>query len=319
MAKAVTDCVKSRSRSGASAVCRTHEVPRHRDLFWRISLSLAETARDLSRECPHECLYCYARTFRSNPGKGRLVFCEDAAKLLDQELARKRKKPEKVYFSTSTDPFPYESNVLAAQLDVMRILLRNGIRLIVFRKARIPAEFIALLTEYRQLVQVQVGLNTLDEQVRCAVEPGAGTVEVRLNNMALLGRAGVPAIFRMDPIIPGLTDNQAQFTGLVFAAATRGARNIIASCLFLRGAHRWPKDLRIGEWSYVEMVKRHYTYKLDDFCSGGSVILPPPEYRQEQYGLLREIAVAAGINVTICGCKNSDVPQECCMSAVRSC
>jgi hypothetical protein len=60
-------------------------------------------------------------------------------------------------------------------------------------------------------------------------------------------------------------------------------------------------------------MRRRYTLKVTDYCGGGTIWLPPLDYRLERIKLIQEIAEANGISVKLCRCKNSDLPlAQCC-------
>ena len=58
---------------------------------------------NLTAGCPFECRYCYAQSFRHNPGPGKVLFYANSLELLRRELPRKRTKPRLVYFSSGCE------------------------------------------------------------------------------------------------------------------------------------------------------------------------------------------------------------------------
>ncbi|MEW6193078.1 MAG: hypothetical protein AB1507_06960, partial [Bacillota bacterium] len=63
-------------------------------------------AVNVTRGCPHACVYCYARGFPEAPPRGEVHLYANLPEMLERELARKRKLPAWVSFSTASDPFP---------------------------------------------------------------------------------------------------------------------------------------------------------------------------------------------------------------------
>ena len=47
----------------------------------------AQHAVNLAGGCPFACRYCYAQSFRGNPGPGKVVFYRNSFELLRRELA----------------------------------------------------------------------------------------------------------------------------------------------------------------------------------------------------------------------------------------
>ena len=54
--------------------------------------------------CLHGCLYCYAQSYSQFHGEGKVVVYENTLDMLRDELARRRTKPQAVYFSPSQPP-----------------------------------------------------------------------------------------------------------------------------------------------------------------------------------------------------------------------
>ena len=267
---------------------------------------------NLSAGCPNECRYCYAQSYAHHPGWGTVAYYANAREKLKEELARLRRKPRLVYFSTASEPFLAAPQVLDDMHEIMATLLEMGAALLISSKGLIPDRFIDLFSHYPGKVLVQVGITTLDDVARQVIEPRAATVRQRLDNLARLHAAGVGVEARMDPLVPGLTDTDASFKGLLPALAHAGVRQAVVSFLFLRWGINFPNDLASGDWS-ARSMRRLYTHRVTDYCGGGTIWLPEATYRNERLNALEAIARDIGIAVKICRCKNSDLPEaQCC-------
>ncbi|MFC1601573.1 radical SAM protein [Candidatus Sumerlaeota bacterium] len=266
---------------------------------------------NLSAGCPNECVYCYAQSYNHHPGWGTVaVYTNVLDKLLD-EYPRMREKPRLVYFSTASEPFLPVKAVLDLLFQVMTFLLENGTRLLISTKCEVPQQFVELFQAHPTLVEAQIGITTIDDQVRQLLEPRAAPVDVRLRNLKSLHDHGVPCAARLDPLVPGLTDDDLSLNELFEALATRGIRRAVASFLFLRWRIKPPRGLAYGNWTFAEM-KKLYTHKVTDYCGGGTIWLPPTEYRQRRLAEPRELARGHEVNVHLCGCKNKDITSDCC-------
>ena len=83
---------------------------------------LADVATiNLTLGCAHACRYCYARGYSTYPGDGRVVLYSNTLDKLRQELARKRKRPQTVYFSPSCDLFQPVPQVLDSAISYSTI------------------------------------------------------------------------------------------------------------------------------------------------------------------------------------------------------
>ena len=160
-------------------------------------------------------------------------------------------------------------------------------------------------------VCVQVGITTADDGARALMEPRASSVRDRRDSLRRLRAAGVAAEARLDPLVPGRTDTLDSFCALLAELARTGVSDAAASYMFLRWGIRPPRDLKRRDWSFQEM-RKIYTHKVTQYCGGGTIWLPPPDYRRERYALLKDVAAAHGLRVRLCRCKNPELTNECC-------
>lgn len=255
---------------------------------------------NLSAGCPNECRYCYAQSYAHHREK------------LVQELARLRRPPRLVYFSTTSEPFLPAPRVLDEMHAIMTTLLKTGAALLISTKGIIPERFIKLFSHNPGKVVVQVGITTVDENVRRLIEPRAASVPQRLDNLERLSAAGISAEARLDPLIPGLTDTDDNFEILIPALVDANVSEAVVSFLFLRWGIDFSKDLSLDDWSARKM-RRLYTHKVTDYCGGGTIWLPEANYRAERFKALESIGTDNGLTIKLCRCKNSDLSQaQCC-------
>lgn len=267
---------------------------------------------NLSAGCPNECRYCYAQSYAHHPGWGTVAYYANAREKLMQELARLRRPPRLVYFSTASEPFLPAPRVLDEMHAIMALLLQSGAALLISTKGIIPDRFIELFCCHPGKILIQVGITTLDENVRGLIEPRAAFVSQRLDNLNRLRAAGIAAQARLDPLIPGLTDSDDNFKPLIPALAGVNVHQAVASFLFLRWGIDFSNDLSLGDWSARKM-RRLYTHKVTDYCGGGTIWLPEASYRAERFNALASISTENGLTTKLCRCKNSDQPQaKCC-------
>jgi len=243
---------------------------------------------------------------------GKVTFYSNTLQRLSAELARKRKKPELVYFSTACEPFVPYKRILTQLYRVMELLLDNSVFLLISTKSRIPEDFLQLFHRYCGQIHVQVGLTTADDRVRRVLEPGAAAVQERLATLRALSELAIPSEARMDPLIPELTDTEESFVSLCTELAQGIARNAVASYLFIRRSNLSRLRITLGNWSFHQMAKRLYTDEIGEYCGGGTIRIVASAYRQAKYDQLRRIAADHGIKLVLCKCKNPDLTDECC-------
>jgi DNA repair photolyase len=261
---------------------------------------------NLTEGCVHGCLYCYTQGYSGYPGHGRVILFENIPSLVKQELPRKRKRPQRVYFSPSSDAFQPLPEVQQATYETMATLLSASVEVAFLTKGVIDDRFLSLFAASPSKVFAQIGITTLDERLCEALEPRAATPSQRLQNATALTRIGVATKARLDPLIPGLTDTDGNLRPLLAALSDHGIRSLAASYLFLRPAfsHNLCARLRqlVGP-AFSETA--WYSQALADGVGRG--LMPSIEQRQIGFTRLRTLAAQFGIDLHICACKNPDL------------
>lgn len=269
---------------------------------------------NLTAGCAHECRYCYARGYLTHPGEGKVAFYTNTLAKLREELPRKRKKPATVYFSPSSDPFQPVPEVLDMTYDVFKFLLELEIGVTFVTKGRIPERHRKPLANHAPLVQGRIGVVTLDSTIAAAFEPYAATPDVRLAQMAELIGVGIPIDARLDPILPGLTDDADHLEPLCEALARAGVRTIAASVLFLRPAVIGSLRRHVKDKAMLNRLLNRFAGKerLAIHAGNSRVAALPASERLEILERLKSIAHRHGMQVVVCACKNPDISSGSC-------
>jgi DNA repair photolyase len=269
---------------------------------------------NLTAGCAHACCYCYARGYLTHPGDGRVTFYTNTLTKLRDELHRKRKMPTTVYFSPSSDPFQPVAEVLDMVYAVFRLLFESGVGVAFLTKGRIPARHRDLLAAHAPLVEGRIGLTTLDPAIASAFEPGAATPVERLAQAAELIGAHVAIEARLDPILPGVTDDVDCLEPLCEALARIGVRRIAASVLFLRPAVVGSLRRHVKNKLMLDrLLARFATRERLAIHSGKSRVQAlPTSARLEIMERLKSIARRHGLEVVVCACKNPDIARGSC-------
>jgi DNA repair photolyase len=262
---------------------------------------------NLTAGCVHGCVYCYTQGYSGYPGPGRVILFENIPSLVKKELPRKRKLPQRVYFSPSSDAFQPLPEVQQATYETMATLLSAGIEVAFLTKGVIDDRCLSLFAASPTKVFAQVGITTLDEHLCAALEPRAATPAQRLRNAQALTRIGVVTRARLDPLIPGITDTDENLRPLLAALPGCGIQNIAASYLFLRPAFSQKLCTRLrllAGPAFSEITWNRHA--LADGVGGGQ--MPSMVQRRNGFARLRTLAAGFGIDVHVCACKNSDLP-----------
>jgi DNA repair photolyase len=211
------------------------------------------------RGCEHGCVYCFARPSHAylgySPGldfETKLTFKPDIAHLLENELRRASYKVRPMALGTNTDPYQPVDRTLKLTRAVIEVLDRFNHPLTIVTKSAGVLRDLDLLGPMaaRGLARVYVSVTTLDAQLARRMEPRAPTPERRLQAVAALNQAGIPAGVLAAPMIPGLND--AELEAILARAEQAGARH--AGYVLLR----LPLELReiFEQWLHTHYPDR---------------------------------------------------------------
>ena len=269
---------------------------------------------NITAGCFHNCIYCYTKGYSQYPGDGKVILFDNTADKLKQELARKRKKPQAVYFCPSCDPFQPVAQILDETYKTMAALLEAGIGVQFLTKAIVPPNFIKLFAGHNNLVCGQIGLTCVDETIRKIFEPKTASVSDKLASMRNLIEIGVTTGARADPLIYGVMDSNKALSDLFSAIAATGVREAAVNYLFLRLAIKESIKKSITDREFLSKVlSPYYTgVTLPIGLKNSRGIALPKKIRERAYARIKNIAESFGISIHTCGCKNSDITAESC-------
>jgi DNA repair photolyase len=269
---------------------------------------------NLTAGCLHGCAYCYIRSYRNYPGESTIILYENTLEKLEDELVRRRTKPQAVYFSPSSDLFQPVPEVLELSHAVLNFLFSQGIGVAFLTKGRIPHDTLGLLIDHADLVRAQIGLVTLDEHVSQVFEPHAASPRRRLQQLKALIAGGVPTEARLDPILPTLTDAPDSADRLFAALTQVGVKRAAAGVLFLRRAILQSLRRNVSDKEMLMRLLGAYRDGQQRLMPGSPLPIqePPSEARREIFARMWTAAQAHGIELSICACKNPDLARGSC-------
>ena len=183
------------------------------------------------RGCEHGCVYCYARPSHAymglSPGRDfetRLFYKDDAAKVLETELARPSYVCKPIMLGANTDPYQPVERRMQVTRSVLEVLARCRHPVSIVTKGALVVRDIDILTDLARdnLVGVTVSITSLDPETKRTLEPRAAAPQARLRAVNQLSRAGIPVGILVAPVIPALTDHEME--RIMEAAVGVGAR-----------------------------------------------------------------------------------------------
>jgi DNA repair photolyase len=171
------------------------------------------------RGCEHGCIYCYARPSHAylglSPGldfESRLFYKPQAAALLAAELRKKGYSCKPIALGSNTDPYQPVERRLGITRSILEVLRDFRHPVTIVTKSALIQRDIDILAEMAKdrLAIVTVSVTTLDRVLARRMEPRASTPERRLETIAALTRAGIPAGVLTAPMIPALNDSEME-------------------------------------------------------------------------------------------------------------
>jgi DNA repair photolyase len=225
------------------------------------------------RGCEHGCVYCYARPSHAyvglSPGldfETKIFFKQDAARLLEQELARPGYVARPIMLGSNTDPYQPAEKTLRITRSLLEVCVRTRHPVGIVTKGVLVERDLDLLEDLAKdrLLRVAISLPTLNEQLKRSLEPRAAAPAARLRVIERLARAGVPVCVLVAPVIPVLTDHELE--SVLEAAAGAGASG--AGYIILR----LPYELKLlfKEWleAHAPLTAAHVMARVRDLRGG---------------------------------------------------
>jgi DNA repair photolyase len=200
------------------------------------------------RGCSTGCVYCYARYTHDFLGHNdprefeRLIYVKrgDAA-TLRRSLGRARRSGMLVALGTATDPYQAGEGRFEITREVLRAIRDvPGVRVSITTKGTLVTRDLDLLRAIaeRSEVSVNFSITTADVELARRLEPRATRPDLRFRAMREVSAGGVATRIFVMPILPALTDGEANLRALLAAARSAGAGGAECNVLFLRRGTR---------------------------------------------------------------------------------
>jgi DNA repair photolyase len=222
------------------------------------------------RGCTHACGYCFARPSHTyleldadREFESVIVVKVNAVERLRAELRAPSWRGAHVALGTNTDPYQRCEGRYRLTRGVLATLAEAGNRFSVLTKGTLVTRDLDVLAEAARrgvCTGVSLSIPTLDEVVWRATEPGTPHPRARLEAVAALAEAGVPAGVFVAPIIPELSDRREQLDDVVRGALDAGASSIVPIVLHLRPGVRevFLRRLRDHDPALADRLARRY-------------------------------------------------------------
>lgn len=239
-----------------------------------------------TRSCAHGCPYCYARSYHDwleiDPDTGfntRILIKTNLPEVLRRELARPGWTRELVAIGTAVDPYQPVEGRYKITRRCLEALLEADTPVSITTKNTMVWRDVDLLVQLAQGpgCVVNVSITTLDPQLARKIEPGTSPPHRRLEVVARLVEAGVPAGVMLAPILPGITDRGDLLAAVVKGAYEHNALFLHTAILRLEGSTR---DV------YLRFLQREFPHLLPRYERLYALASVPGRELQERIDML---------------------------------
>jgi DNA repair photolyase len=257
------------------------------------------------RGCEFGCKYCYARYTHEfmemdvNDFEDKIYAKSAAAHLLRRELRRIDRK-ESIALGTATDPYQPAERRFGRTRAILEVFARErGRRLGLITKSDLIVRDVDLLCEIARanVLHVNITITTVNEKLARLLEPRAPRPDLRLDAVRRLSEAGLVVGVFPNPVMPLITDSEAQLARVAKAARDAGAQYFGGGPLFLMPSaqkvflpfldqhfpalaphyrEQYQKSAYLGN-GYKQMLRARVQKVRDRYGLGSS----PSEYRPE--------------------------------------
>ncbi|MGH9489523.1 MAG: radical SAM protein [Terriglobales bacterium] len=197
------------------------------------------------RGCEFGCQYCYARyahgflELRRPEDFERKIFAKQrAAEHLRREL-RRVPPGDGIALGTATDPYQPAERQFGITRSLLEVFAQaRGLKLGLVTKSALVVRDVDLLTQVAAAneLTIRMTVTTADPALARQLEPRAPRPDLRLAALGRLRAAGLMAGVMCAPVLPGITDGEANLAALMAAAKAAGAAFFSAGGLFLQPA-----------------------------------------------------------------------------------
>jgi len=259
------------------------------------------------RGCSHACVYCFARSthryLELDAGADfdqQVVVKVNVAEVLRAELERRSWRRDLVALGTNTDPYQRAEGRYRLMPGILSALADSGTPISILTKGTLLRRDLPQLVQAAERVPVDLSMSiaVFDDALQKAVEPGTPSTAARLATVRAAADAGFRVTVFLMPIMPWLTDSDAQLDEALARISEAGAAHVIHGALHLRpGAKEW----------FLEWIEREHPQLATGYRRFyGTSSYAPAGYRRTLSRRLRPLLERHGLSSH----EDSDQPEQ---------
>lgn len=259
------------------------------------------------RGCSHACVYCFARSshryLELDAGADfdqQVIVKINVAEVLRAELAKRSWQRSLVALGTNTDPYQRAEGRYRLMPGIIEALADSGTPLSILTKGTLLRRDLPLLERaaHRVPVDLSMSIAVFDDELQKSIEPGTPTTAARLATVRAAADAGFRVTVFVMPIMPWLTDSDAQLDDALARIADAGAARVVFGALHLRpGAKEW----------FLEWIDREHPELATGYRRFyGSASYAPASYRRNLARRVRPLLTRHGLDAQ----EDEDQPEQ---------
>jgi DNA repair photolyase len=223
------------------------------------------------RGCQFGCPFCYARythEYLDPPGAdsfdSRIYVKFQAAQVLAETLKPGMLAGRPIALGTASDPYQPAEQRFRITRKLLEVLTRcPNLELSITTRSPLIERDLDLLRRISRRARLSVNLSliTLNPSLARILEPGSPTPRRRLRTIQTLVAAGIQTGVFVMPILPGITDSEADLSAVLRASEQAGSCYAVAAMANIFGA----------SWrSFRPILERHFPHLLGAYAEAAA-------------------------------------------------
>lgn len=246
------------------------------------------------RGCAHGCRYCfamYSHRYLDDSGDyfNDIYVKTNIVDRLELQLRRPSWKREIINIGGVADCYQPAEAHYQLMPEILKLLIRYRTPCIICTKSALVLRDYDLIDELSRLTYVNVAatVTCMDENIRKKLEPGGAPSSQRFAMLKEFSKTNVSTGLHVMPIIPYLTDNEANLRALFAQAADCHAGYVLPGALYLRG------NTRQVFFSFIQETFPELYEPLAQLYKKGSA---GKDYKDRLYQMVNKIKRQYGLN-----------------------
>ncbi|GLG00479.1 radical SAM protein [Alicyclobacillus hesperidum subsp. aegles] len=257
------------------------------------------------RGCSHGCAFCYARSTHSFLGfaaddtfRKHVMVKAAIPEALERQLETKLRacggNLERLSTSfgtlaigTATDPYQSIEAKREITRSCLEVLAKYQIWTTITTRSPLILRDVDILKRMR-LESVQLSIHTLDGDIWRAFEPATPAPKTRLATVRKLAEHKLPVGVFLAPILPYISDGEAQMHSVIEQAVAHGAHFVMPSILRLAP--------EVKPW-FFDALRQTYPHLLEQYEKLYKTPYAPPWYRRQIIAKATAMVRSLGVNI----------------------